>query len=79
MKGLSKKIYNFYLFIGKYMHNIKQFMSDIKGFFETLIILVTKKDDKKILNLDKIESDNNRLLIIETLSDDEKKFNVWIN
>ena len=54
------------------MSNIKIFMSDVKDVFKTSIILLSNNDDKKILNLDKIDRFHNKMKIIGSLSDFKK-------
>ena len=69
MKGLSKKIYNFYLFIGKYMLNDSQ--NNEKETFE--FIKTLSDDNQKIQYLNKINNEEYKFEIIITLSNDDKK------
>lgn len=69
MKGLSKKIYNFYLFIGKYMLNDSQ--NNEKETFE--FIKTLSDDNQKIQYLNKINNEEYKFEIIISLSSDDKK------
>ena len=55
------------------MSDIKIFMNDLKDVFKTSIILLSNSDDKKILNLDKIDRFPNKMKIISSLSNDDIK------
>ena len=69
MKGLGKKIYNFYLFIGKYMLNDSQ--NNEKETFE--FIKTLSDDNQKIQYLNKINNEEYKFEIIISLSSDDKK------